>query len=69
MQTTVSAPPKTLLEVYRMLPEGTRAELINGILYMSPAPTLGHQDVIFALIGQFYNFTNNKKKAAFSFLP
>ena len=54
-------PPKTILEVYRMLPEGTRAEVINGRLYMSPAPSLGHQNVIFILIGQFYNYTNKKK--------
>ncbi len=44
MQIVAPQPPKTILEVYRMLPEGTRAELINGRLYMSPAPTLSHQD-------------------------
>jgi Uma2 family endonuclease len=29
-----------------MLPEGTLAEIINGTLYMSPAPTTNHQRII-----------------------
>lgn len=61
MQSSVLHPPKTLLEVYRMLPEGTRAELINDQLFMSPAPSLSHQDVISALIAQFHNFIVKKK--------
>jgi Uma2 family endonuclease len=31
------------MEAYQSLPEGTLAELIEGILYMSPAPTPYHQ--------------------------
>jgi Uma2 family endonuclease len=38
------------MEVYKMLPEGTLAELINGQLYMSPAPNTNHQ----RLIGVFF---------------
>lgn len=48
-------PPKTTMEVFKMLPEGTRCELINGTIYMSPAPTSTHQKIAFRLIGQFYN--------------
>jgi Uma2 family endonuclease len=54
-------PPRTLMEVYRMLPEGTRAEIINGTLYMSPAPTLSHQDIIINLGSQLYIFTKGNK--------
>jgi Uma2 family endonuclease len=39
------APPRTIMEVFQMLPEGTLAELINASLYMSPAPTSDHQRV------------------------
>jgi Uma2 family endonuclease len=46
---SVLHPPRTLMEVYRMLPEGTLAEIIDGNLYMSPAPTLDHQDIIITL--------------------
>lgn len=61
MQLTALHPPKTLMEVYRMLPEGTRAELINNQLFMSPAPTTIHQKVIVTLTGQFYNYINEYK--------
>jgi Uma2 family endonuclease len=39
----IASPPRTIMEVYKMLPEGTLAELVNGQLYMSPAPTNLHQ--------------------------
>lgn len=40
-----------------MLPEGTLAELINGILYMSPSPFEKHQRIITRLISQIYAYT------------
>jgi Uma2 family endonuclease len=42
----ILTPPRTIMEVFKMLPEGTLAELINGTLYMSPAPTKTHQRLI-----------------------
>ena len=39
----IERPPRTIMEVYKMLPEGTLAELINGAIYMSPAPLSKHQ--------------------------
>ncbi|HMR82808.1 MAG TPA: Uma2 family endonuclease [Niabella sp.] len=47
-------PPRTAMEVYEMLPEGTLAEVINNILYMSPAPTFEHQ----RLLGRLYTIIN-----------
>lgn len=47
-------PPKTAMEVYEMLPEGTLAEVINNVLYMSPAPNFEHQ----RLLGRLYTFMN-----------
>lgn len=43
MAVIIQTPPRTLMEVYKMLPEGTRAELIDNILYMPPSPTSNHQ--------------------------
>ncbi|MEM1056102.1 MAG: Uma2 family endonuclease [Bacteroidota bacterium] len=46
-------PGKTLVD-WRALPEGTRAELINGTLVMSPAPRVIHQIVA----ARFYDELN-----------
>jgi Uma2 family endonuclease len=39
-------PPRTAMEVFNLLPEGTLAEVINDIIYMSPAPTFQHQQLL-----------------------
>lgn len=49
-------PPRTLMEVYKMLPEGTLAELIDNILYMSPSPFFNHQIIITKLISKIHSF-------------
>jgi Uma2 family endonuclease len=46
----IQIPPRTIMEAYRSLPEGTLAELIEGSLYMSPAPSANHQ----RLVGKLY---------------
>lgn len=61
MQEAVLHPPRTLLEVFKMLPEGTRAELIDNSLYMSPAPTTSHQGIVTILSAELYLFINRKK--------
>lgn len=43
------------------LPEGERAELINGEMFMMASPTRGHQDVVTWLSGQIYSYIQNKK--------
>lgn len=56
-----NSPPKTTMEVFKMLPEGTRCELIEGVIYLSPAPTSTHQSLIVTLTGLFFNFVNSTK--------
>ena len=34
------------MEVYKNLPEGTLAELIENVIYMSPSPVTNHQKVL-----------------------
>ncbi|MEM6326649.1 MAG: Uma2 family endonuclease [Bacteroidota bacterium] len=48
-------PGKTLAD-WRALPEGTRAELINGTLVMSPAPRVLHQIVAARLYDELNAF-------------
>ncbi|QQL48578.1 Uma2 family endonuclease [Mucilaginibacter ginkgonis] len=38
--------PRTAMEVFEMLPEGTICEVIDNTLYMSPSPTTIHQKVL-----------------------
>ena len=45
MTQTLIHPPKTMLEVWENLPEGTLCQLINNKLIMSPAPNILHQVV------------------------
>ncbi|MBD0374727.1 MAG: Uma2 family endonuclease [Flavisolibacter sp.] len=49
-------PPRTGLEAYELLPEGTLAELINDKIFMSPAPTYSHQDTSAELVLQIRNY-------------
>ena len=72
MQTTgfdkMQSPPRTAMEVFEMLPEGTLAEVINNVLYMSPAPTFEHQDLLGDLFTKIrmYVTAKNLGKCVFS---
>lgn len=48
--------PATAIDIYRMLPEGTRCEVIFNELSMSPSPTSDHQLLLMDLSGQLYVF-------------
>lgn len=39
-------PPRTPMEAFQSLPEGTRMQLIENVLIMEPAPTYLHQDIL-----------------------
>lgn len=43
---TIVHPPRTLMEVFDLLPEGTLAELIDNKLCMSPVPLFKHQQAV-----------------------
>ncbi len=46
MKSLLETPPRTIMEVYKNLPEGTLAELIDNIIYMSPSPVSNHQKTL-----------------------
>lgn len=52
MEETLIRPPRTMMEVFKMLPETTLAEVIENQLYMSPAPIGRHQRTLLKLIAQ-----------------
>ena len=53
--------PKTALEVFNMLPEGTHIQLINDTLIMSPAPTEAHQRMVGFLFNEIYSYVKKNK--------
>jgi Uma2 family endonuclease len=52
MRTLIDSPPRTMMEVFKTLPEGTLAELIDNQLYMSPSPAFNHQDILIDIASQ-----------------
>lgn len=54
----------TAMEVWEQLPEGTLAEVINNVLYVSPPPTPYHQDVTMCILRNLdaYVFENKLGK-------
>lgn len=61
-------PPRTIMEVFENLPEGTFAQLINNQIVMSPAPKSVHQIVLSEIFNTLYNYVkaNNIGKALVS---
>jgi len=52
----ISEIPSTAVEVYRMLPEGTRCEVIFNELIMSPSPSREHQLILIKLSSLLFQF-------------
>jgi len=57
----ISEIPSTAVEVYRMLPEGTRCEVIFNELIMSPSPSREHQYLLIRLTTLLYQFLEEKQ--------
>jgi Uma2 family endonuclease len=61
METKTRIIPKTALEVFNMLPEGTHIQLINDTLIMSPSPTEAHQRMVMFLSAEINNHVRKHK--------
>jgi Uma2 family endonuclease len=48
--------PRTIAEVFKSLPEGTPAQLIENNIVMEPAPTYYHQDILMEISTQLFNY-------------
>ncbi len=69
MEVITQTPPRTIMEVYKMLPEGTRAELIDNVLYMPPSPLGGHQSTAAELFGNIFIHVKKTGKGMVLFSP
>ncbi len=54
-------PPRTMMEVFENLPEGTLAQLINNQIIMSPSPSNTHQKVLDKVYRELGNFVEKHK--------
>ncbi len=50
MSLRIEHPPRTIMELYKSLPEGTLAELIDSKIIMSPSPTSLHQEILTEIV-------------------
>jgi Uma2 family endonuclease len=63
------SPPQTMMELYKILPEGTRVQLINNKLIMSPAPLYVHFSIEKAIFRQLDLFVEKHKLGEVVFAP
>jgi Uma2 family endonuclease len=61
--------PVTALDVFKLLPEGTRAEVINNVLYMSPSPFYDHQQLLRQLTLKIGNHVEKVASGELIFAP
>lgn len=61
--------PSTALDVFRLLPKGTRAEVLNNVLYMSPSPFYEHQQLVTLLTGKLWNYIDAVKSGVLIVAP
>jgi Uma2 family endonuclease len=57
----ISEIPSTAIDVYKMLPEGTRCEVIFNELIMSPSPSKDHQFTLIKLTTLLFQFLDSRK--------
>ncbi len=65
----IESPPRTMMEVFKSLPEGTLAELIDNVLYMSPSPIYRHQKVLLDIAFQIRQILNSKQSGNLAVAP
>jgi len=65
---TYIRPPRTGLEAFELMPEGTLCQLINDTIVISPAPTTPHQELLDEIYYQLKKYvkTNNAGKTFFA---
>jgi Uma2 family endonuclease len=58
---TAIAPPRTMMEVFNSLPEGTLVQLIENNIVMSPAPLTQHQSLSIQIASELFLFVKKEK--------
>lgn len=66
---TMLRPPRTGLEAFELMPEGTFCQLINDLIIMSPAPTTSHARAQSKIFSALNNYVETKKIGEVFFAP
>lgn len=53
--------PRTAVEVFKLLPEGVYCQVIENVIYMSPAPSFQHQEIILTIGSLMHIYIKEKK--------
>jgi Uma2 family endonuclease len=61
--------PATAVDIYRMLPEGTRCGVLYNQLIMTPAPNTDHQFISVKLSALLYNYLEETEKGVILHAP
>lgn len=61
--------PQTAKDIFEGLPEGTRAQLIENMIVMEPAPAFLHQDISAQLAVAIYNFVKQRGLGKLLYAP
>jgi Uma2 family endonuclease len=69
MKSLIDSPPRTMMEVFKQLPEGTLAELIDNQIYISPSPFFNHQSVCKAILRKLLTIIEDENKGQVFFAP
>jgi Uma2 family endonuclease len=62
-------PPRTGMEAFELMPEGTLCQLINDVIIMSPAPTPDHQSVSGIIYEEISRLVKTKKLGKVFYSP
>lgn len=63
------SPPRTIIEVFEGLPEGTLCQVVNNRLVMSPAPNSAHQRISRDIFRQLDRFVEQNKLGEVFYAP
>lgn len=61
--------PETMVDIYRLLPEGTPVQVINNQIYMSPAPNFPHFNIVDTIVEKLKKIVSKKDSGRVIFAP
>ena len=61
--------PETMVDVYRLLPEGTPIQVIDNEFYMSPAPNLSHFNIVDSIVDELKKIVSKEAVGKVFFAP